>query len=376
MRICIVHQNLEAGGAERQLIQLALQWQGMGHHVEVVLLEHQGVWLNDLDGKIIVRCLSQRLPRNSILRIYWMWWLVTGLRQYFLQHPFDVVLTFLWLPTLISAFALRQMPERPMTVWSVQSDLVQEFRLHRDGWVRQWLVRTFLPGHIDHFIAISSGIKLKTKNLLGVSAERFTIIPNSLNLAQICKMAVSQGELPDKTAATRMVSVGRLHPAKGMDVLLEALALVRNEMGNWECYILGDGPERERLSQLARQLNLNNHVHFVGYAQNPYTWLETADLFVLPSRWETFGIAIIEAMALGLPVIATATDGASDIITHDVDGYLVPVGDAQALALAIKRLINEPKLRQRLGRNAKARAKVFDVCGIAQKYISLFNRRD
>lgn len=135
-----------------------------------------------------------------------------------------------------------------------------------------------------------------------------------------------------------------------------------------ECCILGEGSDRERLSQLADKLELDGCVKFLGYVSNPYAWMETADIFVSPSSWETFGIAILEAMALGLPVVATATDGSVDLITDGVEGFLVPVGDPEALAGAFVRLMNEPALRGRCGREAKEKAQKFDARIVAERY--------
>jgi glycosyltransferase involved in cell wall biosynthesis len=187
-------------------------------------------------------------------------------------------------------------------------------------------------------------------------------------------MAAEQNEIPSKQAAVRLVSVGRLHPAKGTDALLYALKEVRKQSANLECYILGDGPERQRLIELAGDLGLNKSVFFTGYVENPYGWLQTADIFVSPSRWETFGIAIAEAMALGLSVVATATDGANDIITDKVDGLLVPVGNAHALAEAVIDLLNKPGLRQKLGTQAKLGAQQFNAPLIAQRYMMVLER--
>ena len=374
MRICFLNLNLQSGGAERQLVQLVRHWPRNNHHLRVVLLEQKGVWLDELPVNVPYHALAPRMPPGSLRKILWTFWLVPRLRKFLIEHPCDVVLTFLWLPTVLAAIALHQLPNPPLLVWSVQSDLTRDLKLHWDGWLRQWLVRTLLPKKVNHFIAVSEGVRRKIQMFLGIPADRFTVIPNGIDLNRIRDMAVKPDPIPPKEVPVRLISIGRLHLAKGMDVLLHALAKVKHQSHDWECYILGDGPERSRLMQMATVLELNGYLSFFGYTPNPYAWLRTADIFVSPSRWETFGIAIVEAMALGLPVIATATDGAKDIISDGVNGLLVPVDDASALADAITKLMHDPSLRQRLGEKAKQKAQQFDAPLIAQRYAELLEQ--
>lgn len=374
MRVCFLNLNLQGGGAERQLVQLARHWPQGKWHLKLVLLEQQGVWLSELPSNVPCHALSPRMPSGSLAKILWALRLVPRLRKFLVKHPCDVVLTFLWLPTLLAAIALRRLPNPPLLVWSVQSDLAREIALHWNGWLRRQLVLAFLPKQVNRFIAVSEGIQRKTQAFLGISADSFTVIPNSVELTRIMKMAAMPDAIPQKKAPVRLVSVGRLHLAKGMDVLLHAVVKVHRQSSGCECYILGDGPEKPELMRLAGAMGLNGCLSFVGYQSNPYAWLKTADIFVSSSRWETFGIAIVEAMALGLPVIATATDGARDIIDDGSDGLLVPVGDAAALADAIIDLMCNPSLRQRLGGRAKQKAQQFDAPLIAQRYAGLLEQ--
>lgn len=314
------------------------------------------------------------MPSGWLAKTVWALRLVPSLRHFLRQHPYDAVLTFLWLPTVLAALSLSRQQSCPLLVWSVQSDLGQGFRWSWDGWLRRWLVRAVLPKRVDHFVVPSHGIQQRTQQLLSMPSEKLTVIPNSIDLARITELARAQDDCVPKQRKARIVTVGRLHPAKGMDVLLKAVAIAKQTATDLECYILGDGPERAGLMRLASKLGLNGCVCFAGYTCNPYAWLATADMFVSASWWETFGVAIAEAMALGLPVIATATDGAQDIISDGVDGILVPVGDAQALADSITDLVRNPSLRQRLGEKAQRKSQRFDAPLIAQSYTGLLER--
>lgn len=374
MECCFLNLNLQGGGAERQLVQLARYWQSYTFSLEVVLLEGQGIWLKELPSSVPCYMLTPKISSDSLKKIIQTFQLIPGLKKFFQERHYDVVLTFLWLPTVLAAIVFRQLPNPPLLVWSVQSDLIRDFALHRDGWLRRLLVRTFLPKRVIHYIAVSESIRRKIQTFLNVPNDRLTVIPNSVELARIREMATRSDNVPPKETRVRLISVGRLHPAKGIDLLLQALAQVYHQNLKWECYILGDGSEWSRLTQLTKILGLNECVSFVGYTLNPYAWLRTADIFVSPSRWEAFGIAIVEAMALGLPVVATATDGAQDVVSNKVDGILVPVGNVQALADAIINLMHNPSLRQMLGEKARQKAQQFDAPLIAQRYAELLEQ--
>ncbi len=149
----------------------------------------------------------------------------------------------------------------------------------------------------------------------------------------------------------RVVSVGRLHVGKGHDVLLQAVARLRDDGLSLRVQIVGGGPERDALTASIRQLQLEDVVTLTGSAgeEQVMTELRTADVFVLASRAEALGVVYMEAMAMGVPAIGTRVGGVPEVIEDGVDGITVPPDDAPALADAIARLAADPALRQRLG---------------------------
>jgi glycosyltransferase involved in cell wall biosynthesis len=118
--------------------------------------------------------------------------------------------------------------------------------------------------------------------------------------------------------------------------------------------IVGEGPERARLEAQAAHLGLAEQVHFVGHQQDVRPWLAAFDVCVLSSDWEGMSNAILEAMAAGLPVVATAVGGTPEVVVDGVTGFLVPPRDPQALADAILRLLRDPDLRRRMGEAGRA----------------------
>lgn len=167
-----------------------------------------------------------------------------------------------------------------------------------------------------------------------------------------------------------LVFIGRLVRRKGLDVLLEALSRIGNRQ--WQLIVIGEGPERERLDQLSREYGMGGQVFFLGYLeQEKYDYLSVSDAFVLPSHHEGLGIALMEAMSLGLPVISTDSGGQRDLITDGQNGLLVRPGDPQALAHAIEKLMGDSALCKRLSEDSRIKARSFSVAAMGEAYSEL-----
>jgi glycosyltransferase involved in cell wall biosynthesis len=152
--------------------------------------------------------------------------------------------------------------------------------------------------------------------------------------------------------------VGHLAPIKGQEEFVRAAALVCARRDDVEFIIAGEdksrsGEHRRSLEKLIKELGLNQRVSLTGWVDDVARLLGGFDLFVSPSRSEPFGLSIVEAMAAAVPVIATASEGAREIIDDGETGRLVPVGDAAALANAIVELLSNPQERERLSENAQ-----------------------
>jgi glycosyltransferase involved in cell wall biosynthesis len=153
-----------------------------------------------------------------------------------------------------------------------------------------------------------------------------------------------------------IVSVGRFVAYKGYDHLLEAARLLKPECPDVQWVIVGDGELRGALEAQCRQLGLTRHVHFLGWRDDLPDLLSLADLFVSPAVGEHFGRVLIEAMAMGKPVIATASGGVPEIVLDGETGMLVVPASPAALAEAVRALLADPAKRQRLGHAGRMRA--------------------
>jgi glycosyltransferase involved in cell wall biosynthesis len=159
---------------------------------------------------------------------------------------------------------------------------------------------------------------------------------------------VRRADLPAE--ATVLLSLSRLHEKKGLDVLLQALAV----LPACHAWIAGDGPLEGDLKGLAVRLGVADRVRFLGWRSDRGALLRAADICVLPSRWEPFGTVMLEAWAAGTPLVAAASQGPSALIEDGSNGLLVPIDDATALAAAIRRLMAEPALTAHLIERGRA----------------------
>lgn len=203
-------------------------------------------------------------------------------------------------------------------------------------------------------------------------AEGFTVIPNPVDADRIRDLAA----VPMEKRGFRFCAMGRLSYNKGYDVLLEAAALAAPRLPpDWELVVLGEGPARLQLEEQRRRLGLDLRVTLPGFAKNPFPMLASADVFVHPSRHEGFVLVVSEALALGVPVIATASPGGPiEILGGGEAGMLVPVDDASALAEAMVDLASNDPRRQSLAAQAEQRIADYLPERIAQRMIALAHR--
>jgi glycosyltransferase involved in cell wall biosynthesis len=231
--------------------------------------------------------------------------------------------------------------------------------------------RQMLPTTLqaDRMVAINREI-ITELTTAGVARERITVIPNGVEVEGI--------QAKDRYAAgdpLTLAFVGRLVTNKGFDVLLDALRKAVDESGEmrWQLLVFGDGAERANLERRCEELGLSNSVTFHGRVDSVAPFLENTDIFVLPSRTEGMSNALLEAMAHGLPCVATRIPGNVDVVTDGEDGVLVESEDAAGLAEALLALGRDEALRERLGKAARRRVEdEYSIDSVANKYIQLY----
>ncbi|TVP52930.1 MAG: glycosyltransferase [Halomonadaceae bacterium] len=199
--------------------------------------------------------------------------------------------------------------------------------------------------HCNHWIGISRGI---CDHLVagGMPAQRVHYIPNFASEAPVPAVERSAFSTPPKVPL--LLAAGRLHENKGFDVLIRALV----EIPEAVLWLAGDGPEEAALKALAVDLGVSERIRFIGWWPDIASLLQSADLFVCPSRHEGLGSVVLEAWLNRCPIVATASQGPGELIEDGITGLLTPVDQVQPLAGAIRQLIDQPPLRQALADTA------------------------
>lgn len=189
--------------------------------------------------------------------------------------------------------------------------------------------------------------------------NRVAVIPNSIRPLPV----------PQKERKRQVVSVGRLFAYKGFEDGIRAFAATGKHLEGWEYIFLGDGPQRGELQALAQELGVAEAVRFPGMVSHVEEWLASASICMQPSRFEGFPNAVLESMAMGVATISTdCRSGPSEMITHGVDGSLVPVGDLPALTLALEALMTDDNRRAELGRAGMSVRQRFDPDAVLARW--------
>ncbi len=170
-----------------------------------------------------------------------------------------------------------------------------------------------------------------------------------------------------------LVTAASLIPRKGLDVLLQAVSVLLKEHREWHLLIVGGGPLLADLQELARQLGIEHQTHFLGISNNVMEILADCNAFVLPSRNEDLPVAIIEAMASSLPVVATDVGSVRDLVIQNKTGFLVAPEDSAGLRSALQAILLDEKLAHDLGRRGRERAEtVFSLDRMVDGYLNLY----
>lgn len=367
MRILVLSDLPPAavGGAEVQVLGLARRWAAHGHEVMVVGVK---VVPETTVGFRIVRLRILRQTRllrglSYLLAALWLQWRW--------RDRFDVVYCRFIREQAMASLGARALRiiDVPVVVCPAcaheQGDVA---RLQRSPLRSVWL--WILQRGRATVNAMSRQIADEVASL-GLQGTRLTAIPNGVALpADLSPRVEPEGEEP-----LRIVSLGRLVRQKGLDVLLDAIAVLRDRGHAFRLEIIGDGPLRGDLTRRVAELNLGGHVAFTGQISPDHIdqAFARADLFVLASRFEGMPGVLLQALGHGVPAVSTRVSGAEDVL-NDKIGWLVPIEDADALALAIEAALASGRERLReMGVRARAlMQREYEMEVIAKRYETLF----
>lgn len=287
----------------------------------------------------------------------------------------DCVLTFLSNSNLLGLLARAWYGFSTPVICSDHSLLSVDLKHMRRPALRRFLTRHHYP-HAARHIAVADEVGLDLVEQFGVDPNLVVTIPNGVDLERLRALAaapVSDEAILGDPGELRIVSVGRLAKVKGYDILLQALALIPH--APWRLLVIGEGEEEMALRDLASALGIAHRVRFMGWQPNPYAWMARADLFVLASRWEAMPLVLLEALALELPIVATACPGgATSVLGGGRYGRLVPAEDVRALSGAIMELAEGESLREQFRVVASRRARDYTNAAMIAGYESVLHR--
>lgn len=353
---------LGGGGAERVSTILANTLAEMGHSVDLVLAEAKGPHLESVDSTVNVIDLRAGRVMSSIPA------LVKYLRSrqpQALLATLDHACVAALIATRLSGCDIRVV----LRLANVLSTSIAQSRVIRSRFVLSPLIK-LLYRRADKVIAVSDGVAKDAMRFAAIPPERLVVINNPVPTDHIQHLTKDSVELPSIFVPNEPVvlAAGRLSPQKDFRTLIRAFAKVRVHR-NARLVILGEGEQREELERLVTDLGLKPYVSLPGFVKNPYAYMARAAVFVLSSRWEGFPNVLVEAMAVGVPVVATdCMAGPAEILENGRYGQLVPVGDVDAMAAAIIRELDlGPGPREEL----QLRAKDFSPIKIASEYLQV-----
>jgi len=208
-----------------------------------------------------------------------------------------------------------------------------------------------------------------------VPRERIQIVHNPVDLDAVRSMADEPLDPSHEAVWSHpaIVAAGRLADAKNYPLLLDAVAVLRRTVPA-RLFILGQGEREAGMRDQIERLGLGDAVVLCGFQKNPWKYIARADLFALTSRYEGFGNVLIEAMACGVPVVATSSPGTREIVTAGADGLLVDSHEPDAMAAALARVLTDEALRRRLAAGARSSASRFALPTIAAAYDGVLHR--
>jgi glycosyltransferase involved in cell wall biosynthesis len=326
------------GGTETHVLELASRIDRAKFDLTVCSLKSGGCVADELRARGI-RVVSLGGTGKMDARVMLRLWR-------FIKHEKpDVIQAFLFWAN-VGARLVGKFSQTIRVISSYHDEVVPE------GWLNRVIDRATMKW-TKYIVCCSEAVRRSVELRIGGGKNRFVVIPFGVDTGRFHEArGIVRGPIALQNGLPVIGTVCRLvEPKKGLKYLLEAVAQLEQEAGKPVCQVLlvGEGPAEQSLRTLSERLGISPRVTFVGVRRDIPEMLSLMNIFVLPSLYEGFGIAILEAMAAGKPVVATAVGGIPEFVVPGQSGFLVPPGDAPALAKAMKQLLDEPEKARSMG---------------------------
>jgi len=341
VRIAFCITDLDPGGAERALVELVTRLDRQHWEPGVFCLSGQGLLADDLKAAgVPVVCLGARHWSN----VGALWRLVRELRRF---RP-AILQTFLFHANLAGRFAGRRAGVRTI----VSGIRVAEKRSR----VPLWFDR-LTNGLVTTNVCVSRAVANFSITQARLAPEKIVVIPNGVDVTRFSTARpadLTQYGIPPGSQV--LLTVGRLDRQKGLNDLVDAAVVVVHRHARAHFLLVGEGPERLAIERLIRDKGLADRIHLAGWRPDVPELLAAGDALVLASHWEGLPNVILEAMAAGLPVVATRVEGTSELVIEGETGYLVAPQSPADLAAGIEKLIADPVRAHAMGQRGCERA--------------------
>lgn len=376
-KVLHVIDSLGKGGAEKLLYETLKNWKSPNWEFEVACLhkpEPYGPQISQLNIPVKVLSASK----------YNLYKIIVHLFQLLKREKWDIIHCHLIASTILVPLIARFTSSAKILIHDHCGGLYTPGKI-------DWLYRRILLPLEKQLwrklfiICVSDFVARYNREIRQISAERIKVLVNAIDLNNYPGTSTQvQKRLREQWGSEKAVIigyVGRLIRYKGVDLLISAFKNLVTEFPDIRLVIIGDGRELKSLQRQAAQLGIKDLVIFLGYQANVAEYLPAFDIFVLPSRWETYGLAALEAMASGIPVVATKVGGLPEFIQDKVNGLLVPPEDVKALTEAIKFCIQHSETARTMALEGQKKVRAEHsienyVCKLEQIYREILNRVD
>jgi len=368
-RVAFTIGSLGIGGAERHVVELANHLARRGFAAHVICFRSGGPFEGQLDRRVETLVLNKRAGNDPLL--------VARLARVLRSRGVQILHSLNWgtylesvLAAKVSGVPVRIHAQRGMERGNFEG--ISNFRRRA-----RYLSMRFGANAVARIITVSQEIRRWVVEEWKAPPEKVLLIPNGVPLptwtARPEERARLRRELGLGEESLLVLAVGRLSPVKNYPLLLRAAAELARMAPLARVLIARDGPERPALEEMRRELRLEERVFFLGWRRDVRELLSMVDLYVLSSRSEGSPQALLEAMAAGLPTVATAVGGCEEIVVHGRTGLLVPPDDAHGLALALASLLDDRRGRRAMGEESRSRVRSrYSSSAMLDTYESLY----
>jgi len=376
MKILLINYEYPplGGGGGVASEKLATGWADFGHEVHVLTSKAKDLPSLEKRGKVIIHripVISRKETSTATmisLVTFPIFAFVRGC-SLFLKYRFDIINTHFAIPTGPVGFALKNIFRKPNILTIIGADIYDPTRNYSPHKVK---ILGWVVSKIINSASVVAAISENTKeNAIKYYQPKKDISVIPLAFEKPFFTELSRKDLGLEEARRYLISIGRLVARKGYKYLIKAMDKLPNDIS---LLIIGDGPEKTELENLALKLNLGERVHFLGMVseEKKFQYLAVSDIYVLSSLHEGFGIVLQEAMEDGLPIVSTNWGGQTDFLLDQENALLINPEDVDAIAVSVISLLQNPELMKKMSNNNKKAVTQFYIPNVSQKYLSIF----